>query len=142
MRKLVLTFAFCIIAISSLMAFDLVVPSSGEEVYSLFNSDNRPDAVYALSDVFALAAIKAAETVGLNVPDDVIVSGFDDIDFTGYTTPSITTVRQPSYQLGYLSAEILIDKIEKKNTSVQHIILDTELIVRESTFVKKQKEEI
>ena len=40
MRKLVLTFAFCIIAISSLMAFDLVVPSSGEEVYSLFNSDN------------------------------------------------------------------------------------------------------
>ena len=78
----------------------------------------------------------------MNVPDDVIVSGFDDIDFTGYTTPSITTVRQPSYQLGYLSAEILIDKIEKKNTSVQHIILDTELIVRESTFVKKQKEEI
>lgn len=109
---------------------------------SLFNSDNRPDAVYALSDVFALAAIKAAETVGLKVPDDVIVSGFDDIDFTGYTSPSITTVRQPSYQLGYLSAEILIDKIEKKNTSVQHIILDTELIVRESTFVKKQKEEI
>ena len=101
---------------------------------SLFNSSNRPDAVYALSDVFALSAIKAAHTLGLKVPEDIIVAGFDDVDFTGYTTPSITTVRQPSYQLGYLSAEILIDKIEKKNTSIQHIILDTELIVRESTF--------
>ncbi len=109
---------------------------------SLLNSDNRPDAVYALSDVFALSAIKAAETIGLKVPDDIIVSGFDDVDFTGYTSPSITTVRQPLYQLGYLSAEVLIDKIEKKNTSVQHIILDTEFIVRESTFVNKSKKEV
>lgn len=56
MRKLVLTFAFCIIAISSLMAFDLVVPSSGEEVYSLFNSDNDEfivdDSVYFKSALY------------------------------------------------------------------------------------------
>ena len=108
---------------------------------SLLSSNNRPDAVYALSDVFALSAIKAAETVGLRVPDDIIVAGFDDVEFTGYTSPSITTVRQPLYQLGYLSAEILIDKIEKKNMPPQHIILDTELIVRESTFIKRKQKE-
>ncbi len=114
---------------------DVDYQSAYASAISLLNSANPPDAIFALSDVFAVAAIKAANTVGLRVPEDVVITGFDNINFTAYTTPSITTLRQPMYQMGYLATEILINKLEKKNEKVQQIILETELIVRESSLI-------
>ncbi|MGB4407684.1 MAG: LacI family DNA-binding transcriptional regulator [Sphaerochaeta sp.] len=99
----------------------------------LLNSQNRPDAIFTVSDVFAVAAIKAAQTVGLRVPEDVMVTGFDNVNFSEFMTPSITTVQQPKYQLGYIATEMLIDQLEKKHSLPQYVILDTEIIVRESS---------
>jgi LacI family repressor for deo operon, udp, cdd, tsx, nupC, and nupG len=106
----------------------------------LLNSLHRPDAIFAVSDVFAIAAIKAAQTVGLNVPNDLVVTGFDNVNFSGFMTPSITTVEQPKYKMGYIATDMLIDHIEKKITEAQHVILDTDIILRESTTQNYLKE--
>ncbi|HHV10736.1 MAG TPA: LacI family transcriptional regulator [Clostridiales bacterium] len=99
----------------------------------LFALPNPPDAVFTISDIFAAATIKAAAAAGLRVPQDVIVIGFDNINVSITTTPSITTVGQPRYQLGYTAFEILLNETMNPNTPKQQILLDTELIIREST---------
>lgn len=101
----------------------------------LLNSKDRPDAIFTVSDVFAVAAIKAAHTLGLRVPEDVMVTGFDNVNFSEFMNPSITTVQQPKYQLGYIATEMLIDQLEKKSSQPQHVILDTEIIARESCYM-------
>lgn len=94
---------------------------------------DRPDGIFTSSDVFGLAVIKAANNLGLRVPEDVSVVGFDNIDFSTMSTPSLTTIDQPTYQLGYQSCELLVEKIKNPNTLDKQIILNTELIVRDST---------
>ncbi len=102
----------------------------------LFALPNPPDAVFAVSDVFAAAAIKAAATAGLRVPEDVVVIGFDNVNISVTTTPSITTISQPRYQLGYTAFEILLNEAKNPNSPKQQILLDTELIIRDSTTIK------
>lgn len=101
--------------------------------YQLLNSDNRPDAFFSSSDVYAAAAIKAAKRVGLSVPNDISVVGFDNIEISSMCTPSITTVNQPRYQMGLLSCDMLTERISDKNIPIRNMYLETELIVREST---------
>ena len=62
------------------------------------------------------------------------IVGFDNIDIALMTDPAITTMKQPSYQMGYQACEILIDKIENPATETRQIFLETELIVRGSTM--------
>lgn len=94
---------------------------------------DRPNGIFTSSDVFGLAVIKAAHNLGLRVPEDVSVVGFDNIDLSIISTPSLTTIEQPTYQLGYQSCELLLEKIKNPDTLDKQIILDTELIVRSST---------
>lgn len=99
----------------------------------ILSQPDRPDALFAVSDVYAVSVIKAAAKLGLRVPEDLSVIGFDNIDLASMTTPAITTIDQPSYQIGFQSCELLIEKIENPSVEDKHIILDTELVVREST---------
>ncbi|MGI5173465.1 LacI family DNA-binding transcriptional regulator [Treponema sp. OMZ 840] len=101
--------------------------------YQLLNSEKRPDAFFSSSDVYAAAVIKAAKKVGLSVPDDLAVVGFDNIEISSICTPSITTVSQPRYQMGLLSCDMLMERISDRSISIKNIYLDTELIVRESS---------
>ncbi len=101
--------------------------------FQLMNSPKRPDAFFASSDVYAAAAIKAVSRIGLHVPEDIAVVGFDNIEISSMCTPSITTVNQPRYQLGLLSCDLLTKLINKETIPIQHMYLETELIVREST---------
>jgi len=94
---------------------------------------NRPDAFFTSSDVFAAGAINAAKQLGLQVPEDISVIGFDNIEVSIMSNPAITTIEQPSFQLGFQSCELLIDKINNPHTLDKQIILNTELILREST---------
>ncbi len=93
-----------------------------------------PDAFFAISDIYAAAVIKAAKQCLLNVPKDISVVGFDNIDLTTIIDPSITTVNQPRYQIGCLSCDILLGHIKQPSTSIQRIYLGTELLVRASTL--------
>jgi LacI family transcriptional regulator len=92
----------------------------------------RPDAVFAASDLMALGAMRAVREAGLRIPDDVAFVGFDDLPLAVLPEPQLTTVRQPIYQFGFKAVEILIDLIENGIEPARRILLDTELIIRDS----------
>lgn len=99
----------------------------------LFSGEARPDAVFAVSDVYAIAAIRAATRLNLRVPQDIAVVGFDDIDFAAMNDPPLTTVHQPRYELGCAACNALLRLIRKSPPLSRNLILETELIVRSST---------
>lgn len=111
--------------------FDMAVSSA----VSMLSMSERPDAFFCVSDVYAAAVIKAANMLNLNVPRDVSVIGFDNISLATMTVPSLTTVSQPSFQIGQQSCDILINQIENPASAIKRVILNTELIVRDSTCV-------
>lgn len=92
---------------------------------------DRPTAVFAVSDLLAIGALKEINAAGLHVPEDVAVVGFDKIDFSNMTNPALTTVAQPMYKMGTVAARMLIEKIQGK--TVDSIVLGHELVIREST---------
>ena len=98
-----------------------------------------PDAVFAASDVMALGAMRAAREAGLRVPEDVAFVGFDDLPIAGVSEVLLTTVRQPTTELGERAVELLIDQIENGIQPPRHVIMGTELIVRESCGVRLAK---
>lgn len=95
---------------------------------------NKPNAFFTVSDVYAVAVIQAAKRLGLCVPEDISVIGFDNIELSSMVDPPITTIEQPGQQIGYQGCELLIEKINNPQTPVKKIFLDTELIVRKSTI--------
>jgi len=100
---------------------------------ALLSMADRPDAVFCVSDVYAAATISAARGLGLDIPGDVAVVGFDNIDISTMTSPTITTIAQPTYQIGTQACNMLMDQIEYPGTTPRRIILNTELILRNST---------
>lgn len=102
-------------------------------VMHALNGEVIPDAILCVSDVFAVGALKACQKKGLRVPEDVAIIGFDNIELTTMVEPSLTTIDQPSYQIGYQSCELLVEKIENPLSSTKRILLETELIIRDST---------
>lgn len=99
----------------------------------LLSSPSPPDAIFCCSDVFAMAAIRAAKLSGLKVPENLAIVGFDNADVTAVTVPSITTVNQPRFQMGFSACEMLIEQLENPDVPIRELFMDTELIVREST---------
>ena len=103
----------------------------------LLSMESRPDAIFAAADVFAVAAINAAKKLGLRVPDDVSVIGFDNIEASLMCDPQLTTVDQPAEEIGYQSCELLIERLLGEDIIPRHIRLETEIIVRQSTKLNK-----
>jgi len=93
----------------------------------------RPTAVLAMGDAMALGAIRAARELGLHVPRDLSVVGFDDIDLASHVDPALTTVHQPIRQKGFEAARLLLEEVDQPASPVQHVLLETRLIVRGST---------
>jgi alanine racemase len=94
----------------------------------------RPTAILAMSDVIAIGAMRALRELGLDVPGDVSVVGFDDIDLATYVDPALTTVHQPIDRKGEEAVRVLVAVIERPGaTNVEHRRLETRLVVRDST---------
>lgn len=89
------------------------------------------DAVVAANDYMALGALKAFQDRHISVPDDVLVVGFDDIEECAFAMPSLTTIRQPMYEMGVKAAELLFDKIENKKVP-KTVLVSAALEVRQS----------
>ena len=98
----------------------------------LLSLSNPPTAIFCSNDYLALGAMKGARELGLNLPEDLSVVGFDDIQIASYMIPELTTVRQPAYEIGKLGAKLLFDKIEGQDSPVQQM-LDLTLLERDST---------
>jgi LacI family transcriptional regulator len=93
---------------------------------------HKPDAVFAPGDTAAVGAMQAIREAGLRVPEDIAIIGFDDLDVATRISPQLTTIRQPVQQKGAYAARLLIDLIEQKFDAPQHVILPTELVIRQS----------
>lgn len=95
-------------------------------------SEVRPTAVFVASDMVAMGALRAIREAGLRVPEDMAVASFDDIPAARFITPALTTVHVPTFGQGWSAAELLIQIIAEDQPRQAHVLLDTELVVRES----------
>jgi DNA-binding LacI/PurR family transcriptional regulator len=114
---------------------DMVSPELGYPVVQqLLNRGQKFTALVAFNDMSAIGAIRALRDANLNVPGDVSVIGFDDIQASSYLMPRLTTVRQPLREMGELAAKHLLLRISNGNgRGPQMISIAPELVVREST---------
>lgn len=110
---------------------DLGFENGQQAMKKILKLKERPTAVFAVSDLLAIGALKEINASGLNVPGDMAVVGFDKIDFSNMTNPTLTTVAQPMYKMGTTAAKMLIEKIQ--GNKVDSVVLDFELVIREST---------
>ena len=100
----------------------------------------KPDAVVCGGDTIAIGAIAAIKEAGLKVPDDVAIVGFDDLDVAVHSDPPLSTIRHSVQRVGEVAAQLLIDLIEGKVQPPHHIVLPTELVVRQSSDFNALKE--
>ncbi|MGH3415829.1 MAG: LacI family DNA-binding transcriptional regulator [Actinocrinis sp.] len=106
---------------------------SAESARQLLSSADRPTAVFAANDQSALATIEVAAGLGLSVPADVSVVGFDNIPESALCDPPLTTVEQPIRTMGQRAIEILVRLIRGEVPEQTHVTLATRLVVRQST---------
>lgn len=92
----------------------------------------KPDAIFAASDLMAIGAMRAVRDAGLKIPQDIAFIGFDDIPPAKQHDPQLTTIRQPIIQFGFNAVEILIDLIENGIEPARRIMMETELIIRDT----------
>lgn len=105
----------------------------------LLELDEPPDAICCASDSMAVGAMAAIEQAGLRVPGDIAVTGFDDADYAVTVMPALTTMRQDALGMGTASAEAVLRMLEKPGTSPPVVLIETELIVRESSGPAKPR---
>ena len=94
---------------------------------------DRPTAVFCISDILALSVIYAAQDMGLAVPQELTVMGFDDIEYTTMHRPLLSTVSQPTYELGRKSTQMLLSAIGTNPAAGTRVFLPHELKIRESS---------
>lgn len=98
-----------------------------------------PQCIFCYCDLFASDVMMAAYDLGLKVPEDVAIAGYDNINFSANFRVPLTTINQPKYDIGSKSAEILIHRLNKSSSenNFLNIIYEPELIIRESTWYIK-----
>ncbi|HID92562.1 MAG TPA: LacI family transcriptional regulator [bacterium (Candidatus Stahlbacteria)] len=103
---------------------------------SLLSMEEPPDAVFAYNDLMAIGALKSIHAIGLKVPNDIAVVGFDDIQAASFTSPPLTTVALPKHEMGVKAMQLILELISGKGKH-KKILLPTKLVVRESCGQKK-----
>ena len=109
---------------------DFYAESGYREGLVLLGADERPTAVFAASDMMALGVIRAARELGLSVPGDVAVVGFDDAPLAAHADPPLTTVKQDKFGIGAAAATALVGMIESEEAPPPALVLPVELVVR------------
>lgn len=108
-------------------------PQSGfSGMNTLLALPDPPTAVFACNDMMAIGAMHAIHEAHLQIPKDISIIGFDDIMFASYTMPPLTTVAQPSYEMGLIAAEILINRLSDTRSQSRQEILLPRLVIRKS----------
>lgn len=110
-------------------------PNGKEGMEFLLNLSEPPDAVFAVNDPVALGAYDVIKGRGLDIPNDIAMVGFSDNPICSMVSPQLTTIHQPTYEMGKKAMEMLIDQINngEDNMKPREEILETSLIVRQST---------
>ena len=107
---------------------------SGMEItHFILKMDPRPTAIFALNDLMALGALRAAAEAGCSVPKELAIVGYDDIEIAHFTNPPLTTIAQPKKEIGAQAVNLLVDRISQKSRPPSRLVLAPELIIRRST---------
>ena len=107
-----------------------------ERAYQLMALKNRPDAIFAASDRIAIGVHWALRQLGYRMPDDIALVGFSDLSISSLLDPPLSSVAQPSFEMGQLAATLLLDLIESKSTPIafETRVLTSNLIIRQSSM--------
>jgi LacI family xylobiose transport system transcriptional regulator len=111
----------------------LYVPGGQEAGTALLNLPDPPTAILTTNDLQAYGVYEAARLAGLRIPADLSVIGFDDLAFSQWTGPPMTTIRQPLTRMGATAARMIVTLAAGESLDQQRVELSTELIVRQST---------
>ncbi|WP_282124486.1 LacI family DNA-binding transcriptional regulator [Algibacter mikhailovii] len=122
-----------------LIESNLTIKDGRAKMTQLLELPKRPDAVYVAGDYAALGALQVLNEQNINMPNDIALVGFGNEPFTSMVTPSITSIEQHSAEIGKQAAKTFLEYTKKKSIKQQlnKIILDAELVVRESSSLKK-----
>ncbi len=108
------------------------IESGYKDAIKLLEMDNKPEGIITASDVLAIEVVKASNSKGIKIPSELEVIGFDDIGLASIYNPSITTIAQPKYDMGATALNMLVDLINKKELKKKNVMINPELIIRES----------
>ncbi|MBU3005579.1 LacI family DNA-binding transcriptional regulator [Paraglaciecola arctica] len=108
---------------------------NASEFFCRIPVEQRPTAVFCMNDEMAIGAIKGFKSKGVSIPRDLSITGFDDLEFSKYCDPALTTVSQPAEMIGKKSAELLFQIIDGESPSQSEYVLPIEFIIRKSTSV-------
>ena len=103
----------------------------------LLKQQNEVTALFCSNDEMAFGAIQAVKDLGLKIPDDISIIGFDDVPKAAYSFPPLTTVKQPLQAMGEKAAELVIQQIRASSFEKEDLFLDTQLIIRDTCSLRK-----
>ncbi|MEX0646634.1 MAG: LacI family DNA-binding transcriptional regulator [Balneolaceae bacterium] len=116
-----------------LITYGNYIESGGRKAMDkLLALDNPPTAVFSTNNLMTLGCIKEINKRKISIPDEIALIGFDDSTWAEALIPPLTTVKQPGYELGVNAAELLIKRLNNGETSRMNVVLNPELVVRES----------
>jgi LacI family transcriptional regulator, galactose operon repressor len=99
----------------------------------LLELDRPPTAIFAFSDMIAIGAMRTARSLGIRIPDELSIVGFDDSAFAPVVHPALTTVRQPLAEMGATAVDLLVRLMRRESVDTLHLEPFTRLVVRETT---------
>ncbi|HBY92559.1 MAG: LacI family transcriptional regulator [Ardenticatenaceae bacterium] len=107
--------------------------SGYEHVRDLLTHPKQPTALFVANNLMTLGALNAIHELGLRIPDEVAIVGFDDMPWAMSLNPPLTVVAQPHYELGRAAADLLLRRLTDREASAIHVCLPPTLIIRESS---------
>lgn len=119
----------------------MLLDEVADAVNELLKLDPRPDAIFTTSDKLTTGCLRMLKTKRISVPDEIALTGFSNTDLTELLDPPLTVIKQPAFEMGEVATKLLLQVIESKRpiTEFETRMLTTELIIRGSTKMKKQK---
>jgi LacI family transcriptional regulator len=112
---------------------DFEIRNGEEAARILLGLSNPPTAIFAFNDNIAIGAMRTARKLGIRIPEELSIVGFDDVEHASIVTPALTTVRQPLAEMGRTAVSLLVRLLEHQSVETLSIQLATRLVVRETT---------
>ena len=114
-------------------ASDLSAAAGMAAMTRLLAAEPRPDAVFAVSDTLAAGALRAIEKAGLRIPQDIAVVGFDGTELSEMVSPPLSTIKQPSRDIGRKAVDLLLNKIDNPDAPTERVMMNWRFISRASS---------
>lgn len=115
----------------------LLVEEGEKIMHQIIESGNIPQGITCANDMVALGAMRAIRTRNLKIPDDIAITGFSETPFAELVYPTLTSVIQPTYEMGEIAANLLLKQMENEYTTPETVILNGKINARASSQIRK-----